>query len=55
MKFSFEVYSERHKTVYIEADNADDAYDEMLEQLYDVDMDDAFECGDRTVQMLEVD
>lgn len=53
-KFTFVVYCERNKTVEVEAENEDQAWDEMLEQIYDVNMDDACESGDRTIEMLEV-
>lgn len=53
MKFKFEVYCERHKTVEIEADSEDEAYDEILEQIYDINMDDACESGDRQYELLK--
>ena len=54
-KYTFVVYCQRNKTVEVEAESEDQAFEVMLEQLYDVNMDDACESGDRTYQMLEVD
>lgn len=51
-KFVFEAYCERHKTVEIEAESEAKAYDQMLEQIYDVDMDDAEETEDRRCELL---
>ena len=52
-KYTFVVYCERNKTVEIEAKDENEAFDKLLEQLYDIDMDDAFEMNDRTYEMLE--
>lgn len=55
MQYSFEVWTEVHKTVEIEAENRDDAFEKMSEKLYDVDMSDATEFSDRMYMMLEGD
>lgn len=52
MKYHFEVWAERHKTVEIEADNAEQAWDELYNQLYDINLDDAPESGDRRCELL---
>ena len=55
MKYSFEVWVEVHKTVEIEAETYDEAYEKMSETVYDVDMSDAEEVDDRRYELVEDD
>lgn len=55
VRYSFEVWTEVHKTVEIEADNRDDAFEKMSETLYGVDMSDATETTDRTYVLVDVE
>lgn len=55
MKYSFEVWTEVLKTVEIEAETHDEAYNKMSKTLYDVDMSDATEISDRMYQLIEAD
>lgn len=53
MKYRFNVTAYADKEIEIEAKDQDDAYNKMLEMLYDIDMTDAIDrCDDRTYTLL---
>lgn len=52
VRYSFEVWTEVHKTVTIDAETDDEAFKKMGEMLYFVDMSNAAESEDRRYQLV---